>query len=98
MFARVTTLQGSPDSIDAGTASVRDEVLPAAQGMAGFKGMIALGDRSTGKMIGITLWESEEAMRASEEAGERLRQSAADAGSSQIAGVERFEVVVDQRM
>jgi heme-degrading monooxygenase HmoA len=98
MFARVTTLQGSPDSVDAGTASVRDEVLPAARGMAGFMGMIALGDRSTGKMIGITLWESEDAMRASEEAANQLRQSAADAGSAQIAGVERFEVVLDERM
>jgi hypothetical protein len=36
--------------------------------MDGFKGMIALGDRQSGKTLGITFRESEEAMRASEEA------------------------------
>jgi hypothetical protein len=29
--------------------------------MEGFKGMIALGDRHSGRTLGITFWESEEA-------------------------------------
>ena len=37
------------------------------------KGMIALGDRQSGELIGITFWESEQAMRASEELGDRTR-------------------------
>ena len=31
--------------------------------MDGFEGMIALVDRRSGKTLGITFWESEEAMR-----------------------------------
>jgi heme-degrading monooxygenase HmoA len=98
MFARISTLLGSPDSIEPGIASVRDQVFPAAKEMDGFKGMIALGDRSTGKMIAITLWDSEEAMRTSEQAAAGLRQTSADAGAAQIASVERFEVVFDERV
>jgi len=62
--------------------------------MDGFKGMIALGDRQSGKTLGITFWESEEAMRASEEEANRLREESAEAGGDTIAGVERYEVGV----
>jgi heme-degrading monooxygenase HmoA len=98
MYGRLTTLQGSPDSMDQALAQLREKVMPAAQQMDGFKGMIAFGDRSTGKTLTFTLWETEEAMTASEEAGNRLRQAAAEATSSQVGQVERFEVVFDQRM
>jgi hypothetical protein len=60
--------------------------------MEGFEGMIALVDRHSGKTLGITFWESEEAMRASEEAANQLRQESAGVGGEEIAGVERYEV------
>jgi heme-degrading monooxygenase HmoA len=54
--------------------------------------MIALGDRQSGKTLGITFWESEEAMRATEEDANQLREQSAETGGQQIAGVERYEV------
>jgi len=98
MFARMSTLLGSPDSIEPGIASARDQVFPGAKELDGFKGMIALADRSTGKMIAITLWDSEEAMHASEQAAAGLRQTSADESAAQIGGVERLEVVFDERV
>ena len=59
--------------------SPRGGILPRAKQMEGFKGMIALGDRQSGKTLGITFWESEVAMRASEEAANRLRGESAEA-------------------
>ena len=73
MFARVSTLQGPADKIDEGIKAVNEQILPAAKEMRGFKGMLALADRATGKMVGITLWESEDALKESEEAANRLR-------------------------
>ena len=92
MYARVSFLEGLPAPLDRLLSEVRDEVLPRAKQMGGFKGMIALGDRHRGKTIGITFWESEEAMRASEEAANQLREESAEAGEDTIAGVERYEV------
>ncbi len=92
MYARVSTFEGSPDLIDEGLRQAREVVLPRGKQMDGFKGMIALGDRHSGKTIGITFWESEEAMRASEEEANRLREESAEAGGDTIAGVERYEV------
>src|SRR5215204_3031715 len=62
------------------------------QADGGFKGMIALGDRHSGRTLGITFWESEEAMRTSEEAAKRLREESAKAGGDTISSVERYEV------
>jgi heme-degrading monooxygenase HmoA len=92
MHARVSIFEGSPDQIDDSLRQAREQVLPRAKEMDGFKGLIALGDRQSGKTLGITLWESEEAMRASEEAANRLREESAEAGGGTVAGVERYEV------
>ena len=92
MYARMSIFEGYPEQIDEGLRQAREEVLPRAKQMEGFKGMIALGDRQSGKTLGITFWESEEAMRASEEAADRLREESAEVGGDTIAGIERYEV------
>ena len=92
MYARVSILQGPPELMDEGIRQAREVVLPGAKQIEGFEGMIALGDRQSGKTLGITFWESDEAMRASEEAASRLREETAEAGGDAIAGVERYEV------
>lgn len=54
----------------------------------------ALADRQSGKVEVVTLWESEEAMRHSEEEADQLRGDTARATGGAIAGVERYEVVL----
>ena len=92
MYARVSTFEGPPEQLDELLRHAREQVLPGARQEEGFKGMIALGDRQSGKTLGITFWESEEAMRASEEDADRLREESAEASGGQISGVERYEV------
>ena len=92
MHARVSIFEGSPDEMDESLRQAREVVLPRGSQMEGFKGMIALGDRQSGKTLGITFWESEEALRASEEAANRLREESAEASEETIASVERYEV------
>lgn len=95
MYARMTTLHASSESIADGIKTVEEQVISAAKKMTGFKGMIALADRSAGKMIGITFWESEQAMRQSEEAANQLRTASASASGAKIISVDRLEVVAD---
>ena len=92
MHARMSIFKGSPEQMDESLRQAREVVLPRGRQMDGFKGMIALGDRQSGKTIGITFWESEEAMRASEEAANRLRDESTEASGETIADVERYEV------
>ena len=92
MYARVSRFEGPPDALDELLSQAREQVLPQAKQDEGFKGMIALGDRQSGKTLGITFWESEEAMRATEEDANQRREQSAETGGQQIAGVERYEV------
>jgi heme-degrading monooxygenase HmoA len=93
MHARMSIFEGSPDMIDESLRQAREVILPQAkEGDPGFKGIIALTDRQSGKMVGITFWESEEAMRATEEGASQRREESAEAGGGTVAGVERYEV------
>jgi heme-degrading monooxygenase HmoA len=94
MQARVTTFEGPADQLEEGARQARDQILPAVRQLAGFKGMYLLADRGSGKALAITLWESEEALRASEEAANRLRQDSARSMGEEIRAVDRYEVVI----
>jgi hypothetical protein len=78
MYARHVTVHGSPDRLDKAVLSVRDNVLPVLQRCAGFKGQLLLIDRAKGEAIGISLWDTEENMNASEEKVAPARQQTAD--------------------
>jgi heme-degrading monooxygenase HmoA len=71
MFARIGTWQGSADELERWIARGREHVKPSIQQDPGLSAAYWLVDRQGGKAMIVTLWESEEAMRASEES--RLR-------------------------
>ena len=96
MHARVSTYQGSPnltqEQFEEMDRHDRANILPLVRQMEGFRGVIALLDRQRGKSLSITFWESEQAMRASEEDADRLRQQSVEAASETVESVERYEV------
>lgn len=67
MHARSTTIMADTSQIDQGIQFVQDQLLPAIMRIDGCRGLSLLVDRATGNCIGTTAWESERAMRASEE-------------------------------
>ena len=96
--ARVSTLEGSPETIDEGISKTRAETLPKLRSIEGNVGAIGLADRESGRATMITLWESTDALRRSEEQADRLREESAESGRQRIAGVERYEVEVAQEL
>jgi heme-degrading monooxygenase HmoA len=93
MHARVTRLDAPAGSYEDGIAMTNDQVIPSLKGIEGFVGAYFLGDRETGKLMSVVLWDSAEHMRASEEMADRIRGDAATAAQGTIQSVERFEVV-----
>ena len=96
--ARVSSLEGSPDSVDESVRKVESETLPQVRDLQGSVGVIGLADRSSGRFIILTLWESAEALRQSEQQADRLREQAAKSGGQKIGDVDRYEVAVAQQL
>ena len=96
--ARVSSLEGSPDSIGDSVSKVRSETLPKVRELKGNVGAIGLADRTSGRVTVITLWESADALRESEKQADRLREQAAKSGGQRIGNVDRYEVAVAQQL
>ena len=68
MYARVATFESRPENVDDAIAMIRAQVEgEAPPGLEGAK-MLMLVNRETGKGVGVTLFESEDAMRRGDEA------------------------------
>ena len=57
-----------------------------------------LVERASGKVLGLTLWESEQAMDATEEAAYWLRIFSTEAAGGIITDVERYEVIFSEEV
>jgi heme-degrading monooxygenase HmoA len=95
MHARLTRFEGSPQRIDDAVRQTEDVWLPRLREIDGFRAATTLADRSTGIIVAITYWESEDAMRASEAKVTDVREDVADAlGTRSQPIVERYELVL----
>ena len=86
---------------DTGGAS-RDELVGAFEGvrsaverMQGNQGAMLLVSPEGEKAITITLWESEEDLRATQQQADETRQQAAGGAGMTIRGVESYEVALE---
>jgi len=94
--ARVSSLEGPPDKIDAGIRFIKEQILPEAHNLIGWRGVIALVDRAAGRTKTITLWDSDRSLRASEERANQLRSEAAEAMGETVTGVGRYVVALHE--
>jgi hypothetical protein len=93
MHARLTRYEGgAPDAIEENLQR-KKHVLPTEPGQTeGMKGVMFLTDRESGTITVISLWEDDEALRASEDEATRVREEVMEPGET--ASVEHCEVAL----
>jgi len=91
MYARIATFESNPERIDDAIELVRSEVESGdtPEGLEGAK-MMMLVNRETGEGLGVTIFESEDAMRRGDEALNAMSPGASEHRTS----VEFYEVPV----
>ena len=91
MYARIATFESDPANVDDAVSMVRSEV-ESGETPPGHEGakMMMLVNRETGKGLGVTLFESEEAMRRGDEALNAMNPG----GTERRTSVEFYEVPV----
>ena len=67
MYARSTTVQGDPGTLDEAIAYVGEKEFPAITAIPGCVGLSMLADRETGRVIVSSAWADEDALKASKE-------------------------------
>jgi heme-degrading monooxygenase HmoA len=96
MFARTFTIEGRREQLDEFARTGQEKILPALRRLEGFEGLLVLAKRQNGKILMVTLWESEEALRSGEEASHWFRDFGAEIVDGQVTDVERYEVVYSE--
>ena len=94
MFARATFGEAPPQRLDEMIHELIEHVLPAVRMQEGFNGGMILVERASGKVLTVSLWESEQAMDATEEAAHWFRVFSAEAAGRLQTVVEKYEVVL----
>jgi heme-degrading monooxygenase HmoA len=90
VYARATTYRASPEHVQEAVLHYQ-EGIPSIREISGNRGAFLLVDRSAGKGVGVTLWESEEAMQASRKRAGELRLQAQEPGGDPV---DEYEVAV----
>jgi heme-degrading monooxygenase HmoA len=91
MYGRLTIIDGSAERVD---------LLPEPQElpidpdeMPGLRALYCLIDHSTGRGASLSIWETREALEASEERAEGQRLQAEETGGGAVVSIDRMEVV-----
>ena len=96
VFARMFTIEGRREQFDGFARAGEEKVIPALRQFDGFEGLLVLANRLSGKILVVTNWKSEEALRCSEEASHWFRAFGAEVAGGEVTDVERYEVVYSE--
>src|SRR2546427_1522311 len=94
-FARVISGEADAAALDQGVANINEMVIPRARELPGFLGGYWLVDRERGKILSVTVFESEEHVRQSDEAAAQIRQDAGGSIGVTFTSVETWEVAAE---
>jgi hypothetical protein len=103
VFARIATFESTdPDADEKILGQAMAIVEPIIRGMTGIQGYMELLDRSSGKSLSISLFDTEENATAAEPTFDEEMPKALGDLMQQFSGrrvsVERYDVLVDERV
>jgi hypothetical protein len=93
MVARTSTWKGSPEALERWAEHVVTHVKPFVGGLPGNAGAVFLIDRKEAIGLTLTLWDSEEAARVTDENAEKSRASTVAATGVELVARGRYEVI-----
>lgn len=97
MFARITTIDGSPKRLDDAVDFVRNEVAPALAGLEGSRGLGMFLDRESGRVVVTSAWTTAATRASSAPKIANLRAKALEILQAEQASIEDFELAVIDR-
>jgi hypothetical protein len=91
MFARVSRFDVRSERIQQGYRAIAEHVIPALEMQNGYSCGLLLANSQQGKVLALSLWESERDMHVADEAS---RLFGAEATEGTVTDVETYEVYI----
>jgi heme-degrading monooxygenase HmoA len=98
MWARLTRFVGlGPERIEQAVQEFEQQQLPAIEQQEGFAGVYVMVDVRGGLAAALTLWESQDALKASDQLADQARDAAIEtAGPDRPPLIDRYEIVLNK--
>jgi heme-degrading monooxygenase HmoA len=93
MFARTSTWSGSPEALQDWADNAASKVKAFVEGLPGNAGAVFLVDRDGGTALTLTLWDSDDAARATDQFAEQSRAATVAATGTELVARGSYEVV-----
>jgi hypothetical protein len=98
VYASVTTVRGAGPDVGVTAKMAADSMLSWLREFEGYCGLVILTSPETGSARFVTLWEDLDALERSERGRAAVRESMIATAGAELESVERFEVVLDERV
>jgi heme-degrading monooxygenase HmoA len=93
MFARTSTWSGTPEAMQKWEDNAKRKVRGFVEGLPGNAGVTFFVDRDSGTALTLTLWENEDAAKATDQFAEQSRAATVAATGTALVAEGRYEVV-----
>ena len=98
MHLRINDVTVSPARVDELGDVLSNKALPVVRAQQGYRGLLCRADRATGNCAIVSLWDSKDALDASEQAIASIRSETVDAVAAQLNSIELAEVLREVRV
>jgi steroid delta-isomerase-like uncharacterized protein len=97
MYARTTSWTGTPEALEKWARDTMETVAPMVAGLPGNAGAYFFIDREAGQGLTLTLWENEDAARASDATADKSRARTVAATGVELLDRGRYELTAKSR-
>lgn len=91
MHARVTTIEVGPEEPDS-VAAIFEQILPTMRSLDGYLGLLVLDEPDRTRFLVVSLWESAEALEASEPTAARIVAAETAGRDFRLESMKRYRV------
>jgi heme-degrading monooxygenase HmoA len=91
MYARLTTTVVGPAEPDS-AAEIFEQVVPTMRELDGYRGLVVLNDLDEDRFLVLTLWDSAEALGASEAIAARIKEAETAKRDFEVESTARYRV------
>ncbi|HEX9716588.1 MAG TPA: hypothetical protein VGA93_01465 [Actinomycetota bacterium] len=93
MHARLTVVTGPVERAKEARQAIAEQVVPRARDIPGLRNAYWMADEAAGKVVALTLFETEADLVASRDAVTKIREESVKSMGGTVQSVEEFEVI-----